>query len=235
MASICRNVRARAGCLLTSRKWGLASAAPAAATSLLTSTPPRAARNNAAARLRMPTRIRTPTRQVTRDASSNYHDADYGQDDTDEFIRETQVAITRVLTARAVQKVMLHLHENSRPAFEWMDRFTKTVPPLEGDNFLLKLMKKQSYTSIDPVTKQKSTIHPFSLAQQVIAVREDLAASSTKGLEPYVKQTSLQVLKSHLEQSHYTLSHTDRMAAEKRRRSKQADQKKQSPSSKQSA
>lgn len=72
--------------------------------------------------------------------------------------------------------------------------------------FLLKLMKRQPYTNIDPATKSTMIIHPVTLAQQVLAARDELAGASAKGLVHHVKNANLDVIKTHLNQNHYTLS-----------------------------
>lgn len=57
------------------------------------------------------------------------------------FIRETQKAINRVLTARAVQKLLLHLYNDSPPTYTWLVGFVKTVPPIDGDEVQIPYCK----------------------------------------------------------------------------------------------
>ena len=102
-------------------------------------------------------------------------------------------------------------------------------------------MKSQAVAHTDGITKLSTTIHPAALAQEVLAVREDLSGGVTQvwchssstpcgiqwheqkasgaqdtdvcwlmeqGLPEFAKSSNLNVLKRHLEQSHYTLSVT---------------------------
>lgn len=137
---------------------------------------------------------------------SEFGGKDPYHDETD-FERETQVVLTRVLTARATQLVLCQLNVDSPQVFEWLTNFTRECPPIEGNDFVLKLMKRQPCASIDPVTKNTMIIHPVTLAQQVLAVRDELAEVAAKGLPQHVKNSNLNVIKTHLDQNHYTLSH----------------------------
>jgi len=136
---------------------------------------------------------------------ADYDEEDPFHDMTD-FERETQIVLTRVLTARATQLVLAQLNTASPHIYEWLTNFTRECPPIEGDEFLLKLMKRQPYTNIDPATKSTMIIHPVTLAQQVLAARDELAGASAKGLVHHVKNANLDVIKTHLNQNHYTLS-----------------------------
>lgn len=59
----------------------------------------------------------------------------------------------------------------------WLGTDSRTAAAVQ---FLLKLMKRQCFTSIDPTTKELTLIYPYALAQQVLALRELLAVSASQ-------------------------------------------------------
>ena len=129
----------------------------------------------------------------------------------------------RVLTARAVTRMILQFEETDVRIAAWFSDFCSQNSPMEGDKvrsshahgwrrfsmhgcsftslapqFLAKLLAATPTTLHSSVTKEDRHINPSDLADRLIIVRHTMAKSMS-ALPEYVARSNLDVYRKHLE------------------------------------
>lgn len=121
----------------------------------------------------------------------------------DGFVRDTVQIVTRALTARATQKVLMQLSETNLYAAQWLEGFCSEHRPLDGDKFLLELLRELPVTRVDKVNNAEHRVLPHDMAERIMETRCALA-KDMGDLEKAVRASNLDTIKQHLVRNSYT-------------------------------
>ncbi|CAL8461906.1 g1437 [Coccomyxa elongata] len=140
------------------------------------------------------------------DTDARDDDSDLGVNEDDLiFASDTAKIVARVLTSRAVQKVLLQLQETDLFVAHWFSEYCSANPPMTGDKFVLELLKQRPLYATDKINGKDHYISPPMLANRVMVAREALAGGMSKFDFPtYMARTNTEVYRKHLESSSYT-------------------------------
>lgn len=58
------------------------------------------------------------------------------------FEKDIAVIVSKLLTAKAVQHILTQLGQTDKLACQWFNNFVSDNPPMQGDDFVLKLMRQ---------------------------------------------------------------------------------------------
>jgi len=121
----------------------------------------------------------------------------------DMFSRDCANTVVRVLTAKAVQKVLMQMGPVDGFTAKWLNSYCADHPPLEGNAFLSRLMSERPRMEVDPYTGNTHHITPVTLANRIMATREDLVQDVSKLIGPQVHKDNVLILRTHLEAHTY--------------------------------
>lgn len=127
---------------------------------------------------------------------------DAGLED-DGFVQDTCRLVTRVLTARATQRVLMQLSETNLYASQWLESFASEHRPIDGDDFLLELLRQLPATLVDKVNQTEHRVVPHDMAERIMETRSCLA-KEIGDVETFVRKSNLDTVKRHLERNSYT-------------------------------
>ncbi|KAI3428239.1 hypothetical protein D9Q98_006619 [Chlorella vulgaris] len=146
---------------------------------------------------------------------SNYdsHDSDSWQ--WSQFDKDTADTLLRVLTAKAVKRLLHQLMELDQFKAQWFNNYCSEHPPADGDKFLLRLFKAPSVVVREVTTGTDHTIDPANLAHRVIQIRADMAQTLVE-LPKYIELQNTEVLRQHLTASTYLSGSSEQGYKERR-------------------
>lgn len=121
----------------------------------------------------------------------------------DGFVRDTRRIVTRALTARATQRVLMQLSETNLYAAQWLEGFCSEHRPLDGDEFLLALLRELPATRVDKINNAEHRVVPHDMAERIMETRCSLA-KEVGDLENVVRASNLDTVKRHLVRNSYT-------------------------------
>jgi hypothetical protein len=109
--------------------------------------------------------------------------------------------LLRVLTGRAVKKLIVQLMEFDLVVAQWMNNFAADNPPTDGNRFIARLLDQRGIQITDPTTRSVHSVDPQVLARRVLIIRDDMARNATYNLPDYVERENTALLRSHLEKN----------------------------------
>lgn len=126
--------------------------------------------------------------------------------------------LLRVLTARAVKKLLMQLQELDLHKAQWLNHYCADNPPTEGNAFIVELFNARGTTVVDNINQTTHAIDPQNLAHRLLQIRDDMARAATIALPQYVELQNTQVLRTHLERSTFISGSHDKSSSYKDRR-----------------
>jgi hypothetical protein len=112
--------------------------------------------------------------------------------------RETAKVLLRVLTARAVKKMLYQLQELDIVVAQWLNNYAADNPPTSGNEFIENLFNVRGTVVVDPTTNTTHSIDPQNLAHRILQIRNDMARKATLSLPEFVDMEDAAVMRKHL-------------------------------------
>jgi len=112
--------------------------------------------------------------------------------------RETATVLLRVLTARAVKKLLYQLQELDIIQAQWLNNYAAEHPPTTGNEFIEELFNVRGTVVVDPTTQSSHNIDPQNLAHRILQIRNDMARKATLSLPQFVDTEDAAVMRKHL-------------------------------------
>lgn len=114
------------------------------------------------------------------------------------FDKETAKVLLRVLTARAVKKMLYQLQELDIVVAQWLNNYAADNPPTSGNEFIENLFNVRGTVVVDPTTNTTHSIDPQNLAHRILQIRNDMAKKATLSLPEFVDMEDAAVMRKHL-------------------------------------
>ena len=169
-----------------------------------------------------------PPRPVTRCSNGSGNSGSYGaQDAMDDvcepnpFDEDTAKVLLRVLTARAVKRLILQLQELDLVTAQWMNNYAAENSPMTGNEFIENLFEVKGTVIQDQHQHLSHTIDPQNLAHRILTIRSDMATKATMCLPEFTSRMDAEVMRNHLVKNTYmsgTTGEGDTVANSSKRR-----------------
>lgn len=109
--------------------------------------------------------------------------------------------LLRVLTARAVKRLIHQLQELDMFVAQWLNNYCAEHPPTTGNEFIIDLFNAKGTVVNDATTQSTHKIDPQNLAHRVLLIRADMAQKATLQLPQFVELENTTVMRKHLERN----------------------------------
>eukprot|EP01024_Parvocaulis_polyphysoides_P064976 TRINITY_DN7566_c0_g1_i4.p2 TRINITY_DN7566_c0_g1~~TRINITY_DN7566_c0_g1_i4.p2 ORF type:complete len:222 (-),score=25.74 TRINITY_DN7566_c0_g1_i4:597-1262(-) len=120
------------------------------------------------------------------------------------FYKSTNLTVLRCLTAKAVQKVIMEMQTSDMQVAKWLNKYSAEHPPLQGDDFLLELMGKETIHNPGDEHGHEYIVRPMELANRIIAARMELSKSIASVITDVASERNVAIMRKHLETHSYT-------------------------------
>lgn len=133
--------------------------------------------------------------------------ADHGAMDDhyegDQFDREVGQVVLKVLTAKAVQRLLVILGEYDLIVQNWFHQWCAEHPPTTGNAFVDELMQCKGVVIHDNPTQSDHSVDPQNLAHRILQMRSDMSTRLAGGMIRYTELENMGVIRKHLERATY--------------------------------
>jgi hypothetical protein len=119
------------------------------------------------------------------------------------FYRDVGAVVLKVLTAKAVQRLLTMLGEYDLLQQNWFHQYCAEHPPTTGNKFIDELMQAKGEVIHDATTQTDHAVDPQNLAHRILQMRADMADRLVTGMIKYTEVENMSVLKKHLERATY--------------------------------
>lgn len=130
------------------------------------------------------------------------------QCDPSPFDEDTAKVLLRVLTARAVKRLLLQLEELDLITAQWLNNYAAENSPMTGNEFIENLFEVRGTVIPDQHQGLNHTIDPQNLAHRILTIRNDMAQKATMSLPEYTSRMDAEVMRKHLTKNTYVAGTT---------------------------